>query len=360
MVLDADELLEADAVGRAGHERPVVREGIAAVDVDVAVVQHTGRLRVVLQEDVHGVHLLEVPADAALGAEHLEGVLALRTDHRAAGLEGAARAVFEGAHHPDVVLVGDLAGRVAGLAAVVVSSLTGGERALLDVGLARPHDLGDPARRATDQVVSEVDAVREDVGAHAVAGLVDEEAPREQAHRVAGVGAEEAALVVHDRAEVSAVDERLGVLHERRPAVVVPDSGDDTGTASSPLGGHGLGRSTAHGLLAEHVLAVRCRCLDDLDVEHVRCRDEDDVDVGVADHLVPVGHGLTEAEVVDSGGAARFEDVAHHHHVGLVLALGEVGGGTTAAAAVRLAHPAEADDADSETTGHGVLSCCSM
>ena len=106
VILDADQILEADAVGAARHEVAVWREPIAA--------EHGREPGVlVLRRDVHAqlVHLLEVPGDRALGAVDLEAVLALRADHRTAGLERATRSVLERAHHADVVLVGDLAGR---------------------------------------------------------------------------------------------------------------------------------------------------------------------------------------------------------------------------------------------------------
>ena len=66
-----------------------------------------------------------------------------------------------------------------------------------------------------------------------MAGLVDEEPPRQQPHRVGAVHREEAAAVVRDLAQPARVDQLLGVLHERRPAVVVADTGDHSGTCAA-------------------------------------------------------------------------------------------------------------------------------
>src|SRR3954470_23916717 len=153
VILDADEILEADAVATARHEVAVRREAVACEDGGEAGV-------LVLSGDVDTkfVHLLEVPGDRALRAVDLEAVLALRADHRTTRLERAASAALEDAEHPDVVLVGDFAHRIAGLAAVVVRATARGNRALLDERLAGPQDLGDSA----DQVVAEVDRMAED------------------------------------------------------------------------------------------------------------------------------------------------------------------------------------------------------
>ena len=164
----------------AGHEVAVGREAVAAV--------HGGEPGVlVVAGDVHAqlVHLLEVPRDRALGAVDLEQVLALGPDHRAARLERAAGTTLEDAHHADVVLVGHLTGRIARLAAVVVGAGPRRHRSLLDEGLAGADDAGDRPGDAADQVVGEVDRVTEDVGRHPVAGLIDEEPPRQQAQRIA-------------------------------------------------------------------------------------------------------------------------------------------------------------------------------
>ncbi len=161
----------------------------------------------------------------------------------------------------------------------------GRQRALLDERLTRAEDLGD----ATDEVVAEVDRVAEDVGADTVTGLVDEEPPRQQAHRIAAVHREESAVVVGDLADRPVLDHLLGVLHQRRPAVVVPDTGDHAGMASRSFGDDRLLRRSTDRLLAEHCLAGGSGGLDHLDVQHVGGSDEDDVDIGGIDDLVPVG-----------------------------------------------------------------------
>src|SRR3954470_981383 len=108
VVLDDDEVLEADAVRAARHEVAVVREAVAAEHGPVA------GLELVLDEvDLQLVELLEVPRECALRAVDLEGVLALGPDDRAARLERPARPRRELAEHPGVVLVRDRTGRVA-------------------------------------------------------------------------------------------------------------------------------------------------------------------------------------------------------------------------------------------------------
>src|SRR5215218_8090541 len=230
VVLDDDEVLEADPVRAAGHEVPVVREAVAAEDRPVAGVQ-----AVLGEVDLQLVELLEVPPERAASAVHVEGHLALRADDRAARLERAARPAGELAQHPGVVLVRDGAGRVAGPASAVVRGRAGRvrERALADERLGRPDDAGD----RPEQQVREV----------------DEEPPRQDAERVAAVHREEAPAVVGDLAQRAGRDELRRVAHERRPAVVVANARDDAGAAGGLLGADGLLRRAAHRLLAEHV-----------------------------------------------------------------------------------------------------------
>ncbi len=141
-----------------------------------------------------------------------------------------------------------------------------------------------------DEHVRQIDRVAQDVGRHAVAGLVELEAPRQQTHRIGAVHREEAAAVVGDLAESAVVDQLLGVLHQRRPAVVVADTGDHAGAAGWPLRSRtvcsgvpptGFSQKTC---LPASAAAIAMRL-----VQHVRRADADDVDVGVVDDLAPVG-----------------------------------------------------------------------
>src|SRR3954470_830314 len=87
VVLDHDEVLEADPVGAARHEVAVEGEAVAAEDGPVA------RVELVLDEvELQLVELLEVPAERPARAVHVERHLALGADDRAARLEGPARA----------------------------------------------------------------------------------------------------------------------------------------------------------------------------------------------------------------------------------------------------------------------------
>ena len=351
VVLDADQVLEADPVGRAGHEVAVVREAVAAVHVRESGVR-------VVAGDVHLqlVHLLEVPADRTLRAVDLEEVLTLRTDHRPARLERSTGTALEDAHRTDVVLVGDLTGRIARASAVVMRAGPGGQGPLFDEDLSGPDDAADRPAGGADQEVGEVDGVAEDVGRHSVARLIDEEPPRQQAERIRPVHREEPAVVVRDVADRTTVDELLGVLDERRPAIVVADPGDHARPPRRELGGDGLGRCSADRLLAEHVLAVGRRRFDHLDVEHVRSRHEHDVDVVVFDHAAPERDRRFEPERSHGLLAPVLDGVADDHQLGLVVAVGEVARSPAATTAVRLTHPSEADHTDPDTLrrNHGV------
>ncbi len=248
----------------------------------------------------------------------------------------------EDAHHPDVVLVGDLAGGVAGLAAVVMGTPAGRQRALLDERLTRAEDLGD----APDEVVAEIDRMTEDVGADPMTCLIDEEPPRQQPHRVAAVHREEAAVVVGDLPNRAVVDQLLGELHQGCPAVVVADARDHPRSARCSFGGHGLCRRATDRLLTEHGLARGRDSLDHLDVEHVGGRDEHDVDIVGVDDLVPVGNGALVAERSHGVITACLDGVADHHQFGLVIAIEEVARCSPAATTVSLTHPSEADHTD--------------
>ena len=214
VVLDHLEVLVADRVAVARHEMALIRVAVAGQHRRIAA----GRLAVVVDQIyLELVHRLEVPAQGALGAVDVERHLRLGPDDRPRRLERAARAVGEGHHRRRVVLVGDGSGGIAGLAAVVVRAAGVRQRAVLDERLHRARHAAD----RSDEHRRQVDRVAQDVGRHAVAGLVDQEPPRQQAHRVGAVHREEATPVVGDLTQPSRLDQVLGVQHERRPAVVV-------------------------------------------------------------------------------------------------------------------------------------------
>ena len=217
-----------------------------------------------------------------------------------------------------------------------------GSGPLADERLARADDVGD----RSDEVHGQVDGVAEQIGAHAMAGLIDEEPPRQHAERVVPVAGEEPPAVVRDAPEPAAVDELLGVLHERCPAVVVPDAGDDV--AGGALRGDGLCRRATDRLLAEHRLAGGRGGTDHLDVQHVRGGDDDEIDVGVLDDLAPVVGRLGEAEAFDRLGAPGRDGIGadDEHRVG--DAIGEQRRDAAVGPAVGLAHPAEPDNADAQ------------
>ncbi len=194
----------------------------------------------------------------------------------------------------------------------------------------------------------EVDRVAHEVGRDPVAGLVDEEAPRQDAERVAAVHREEPAAVVRDLAQRAVGDELARVLHERRPAVVVAHAARDARPPRGALGADGLRGRAADRLLAEHVLARGGRGLDQLDVEHVRRGDEHHVDLGIVDHGPPVGGRAGEAERAGRLLAALGQRVAADHELGVERPLGKQRRDAQQRAAVGLAQPAEADDPDAD------------
>ena len=187
--------------------------------------------------------------------------------------------------------------------------------------MAHTDDLLDTA----DQHVGEVDRMAENVRRHAVAGLVEHEAPREQTHRIGAVHRKEATSVVGDLAEFTSVDQLLGVLHQRRPSVVVSDTCDHTGRPRGGFDANGLFGCATHRLLAEHMLARFGGSDRNRLVQHVRRADHDDVDVVVGDQVVPVDGAVTKAEVGDGLIDPRRHVVADHHQFGVELALGKQG-----------------------------------
>ena len=204
--------------------------------------------------------------------------------------------------------------------------------------------------------MGEVDGVREQVRRHAVAALVQPEAPRQHAERVGAVHREEAAAVVRERAELARRDQLGGVADERRPAVVEADAAGHARAADGALGAHGLLGRAADRLLAEHVLARLRDGLDQLDVEHVRRGDPDGVDLGVVDHAAPVVARAREPEGGDRlvGRARRRVRAGHEHRV--VRAVAEQHRDARERARVRPPEPAEADHPDADAPPHSASS----
>ena len=120
-LLDDLEVFVPDRVGVTRHKVAVIREAVAGVDGLVAEFGLGGA------KQLQFVHRLEVPHQRPLRAVHLERALALRTHDRATRLEHATGTVLEHAHRAEVVLVLDCAGRVTGLADVVVGAARFGQ-----------------------------------------------------------------------------------------------------------------------------------------------------------------------------------------------------------------------------------------
>ena len=120
--------------------------------------------------------------------------------------------------------------------------------------------------------VREVDARGESRSdGHAVAALVEPEAPRQHAERVGAVHREEAAAVVGQRAELAARDQLGGVAHERRPAVVVADAADHAGAPRRRARARAVCSGVPPTGFSQKTSLPACRGrLDQLEVEHVR------------------------------------------------------------------------------------------
>ncbi len=115
--LDRLEVLVADRVAATGDEVAVLGELVTGEHFDEAI----GRL-LLGEIQLELVELLVVPHRGAFGTVDLEAHLTLRTEDGAVGFQRAPDPVLELDESSDVVLVGDLAGRVARLAPVVVGA----------------------------------------------------------------------------------------------------------------------------------------------------------------------------------------------------------------------------------------------
>jgi hypothetical protein len=209
-------------------------------------------------------------------------------------------------------------------------------------------NVADDALDRAEQHVRQVDRVAHQVGRDAVAALVDQEAPRQQPQRVAAVHREEAPAVVGDVAQAPVCDELRRVANERRPAVVVAHACRHTRLARQALGAGGLLRRPADRLLAEDVLAGLRGGLDQLEVQHVRRRDPHDVNGRIVHDRAPVGGPPRVPEGADGLAQALGDGVAADHELGLERPLGEQGADALQRAAVGLAEPSEADQADAD------------
>ena len=155
------QILEADRVRLPGHEAAVIGVGIAREERRVPA-----GYPLVEEEEPKLVHLLEVPRDRSFRPVGVEGQLALRAHHGAAGFEGPPRSVLEHDERPAVVLVRNRAGGVPRSSALVMR-LHGGlwKRPLADERLRRRDDPG----YGPDERESEIEGVAEEVERDAVA-----------------------------------------------------------------------------------------------------------------------------------------------------------------------------------------------
>ena len=151
------------------------------------------------------------------------------------------------------------------------------------------------------------------------------------------------------RPDLAGGHHRPGLLHQRVAAVVegdgVHDAGGGRGVAQAP----GLGGGRRQGLVADHVLAVRERRVDDRAVQRVGRRDVHDVHVGVGGERREAAVGLRHAERSRLRLRRGLGAGGHRHDVDEPEAAHRVD--------VVRADESRADQAHAEATGHEVSAC---
>ena len=194
MVLDGDEVFEADRVGLAGNERSVEGKAVAAVDGRVS---RTWIVREPVEAQL--VHGLEVPVQGTLGAVHGEGVLTLGSDHGSTRFERPSRSIGERAQHRREVLIFDFALWIVRCSSTVVTGGALGDRPMGDGVVLHTRHFGDRA----DEELRHGHRVTEDVAGDSIARLIHEEAPREQTQLVTSIHRQEVSPIVRDVAELT-------------------------------------------------------------------------------------------------------------------------------------------------------------
>ena len=343
--LDDLQVVVAHAVARPRLEPAVVTQAGVSQDGRVPMVRLIGAAPA--QAEPQLVHLLEVPDGGAVGAVDLEAERALRADAdpgRLQGADGSAgpRSAGEPDQGRDVVVVLDVAHL-----AVLDHGEVGGRAHRQDGPLGvhggqQRADLGD--RR--HHVLHEVDHVAEEVAQRSAAGLLAPEPPGQGAVGFGRVAVEEHRAHVGDAAELAGRDQLADPLDGGDVPVVVADGGGDAGLPGRGGDLRGLMSVPAHRLLDPERLAGPGGRDADLAVQHVRRADGHDVDIGIGEHVAVVGAGPGVPEDLAGvvgpvgGGVGRVHEPGPDLQLGIDQRNGLVG------AAVQLAHPAHADQAD--------------
>ncbi|CAB5006426.1 unannotated protein [freshwater metagenome] len=226
---------------------------------------------------------------------------------------------------------------------------TSGQGSLTDGRVTHADHLLD----AADQVLRHRHRVAEDVARDAVPRLVEHEAPGEQPELVAAVHRQEAAAVVGDFAECTACDELARMDDERRPQVVVSDAGWHTSCLGEGVGLNRLLRLAADRLLAEDRLARSGRRLDHRQVHHVGGGHPHGIDIIGRCRLAPVISRAGEPEIIGGPVATARIGISAHREHRVEVAVREQRRNPEGRPAVRLAHPPEAENGDTDLLLHG-------
>src|SRR3954454_19061944 len=342
--LDHLQVVVPHGVARAGLEARVVTLRLVAQDGGVTLVRPRPPDR-----EPKLVHALEAPRGRALGAVDLEAETALRSHDDPGRLQGAdsagtRRVCREPDESPDVVVVLHLTELTVLDHGEVRAGSHGQDRALLVDRREQRGDVGDRA----DHVLDEVHDMAQQVAKSAAAGKVLLEPPGQGAVGLGRVAVEEDRSNVGDPTEVAVRDHRSDTFDRGGVAVVVADRGGDPGGPGPKGDWRGLGGVAPDRLLDPEWLPGGGGRNADLAMQQVGRADRHDLDVRVGEDRAIVGAGPGVPEDVPRVVGAVGSGVGRVHQPGSDLELrvdhryGLVG------AAVQLAHPADADQADAQ------------
>src|SRR5262249_48824959 len=147
-------------------------------------------------------------------------------------------------------------------------------------------------------------------------------------------------------------DQLPGILHQRRPAVVVADPAQHAGLACCPFNGSRFATIAANRFLAEDVFPRGGGCLNDFQMQMVGRGDTHHLNFGMADHLLPVGRGVLEAEAFLSLPCAVLHIVRTDYQSRPDAILVKAIRDQTVRTAVDNAHPPHADHANAHGVHH--------
>ena len=348
--LDRLEVVVSQSHGRPGVEVRMPGIGRTALQRDKPVVRAIGGI------DLKFVHSFEIPPDRAFRAVDLEGHLAFRALDHAADFEGSPGAVLEFHQRPGVVFVGHRFPLASGPDGKMGAFAGRGDGPVFD----DQRLLADYASDGPREHVGHVGNVGHEVAQGSATCMFPLKPPRQHAVRMARVPREEPAAVMGDVPQLAVGDETPRMLHERRPPVVVSDPGQHAGIGGRPGDFVRFAGGTAHGLLAEDMLARRGDGADHFQVQVIGHGDVDHRHLGVVDDLAPVRCSARESQHVPGLPASVCHVVRADDQIGKEFAFGESLPDLAIGAAMDHAHPSHADNADADVRSHAFRSVLLM